>query len=94
LGSNPDSAGSLLWIDYNDLDVPTCWVTGRNTTCPYGGDGSNNRTKELVVPTVAGAIILLVTVLTLLAKCAGNRQNSKRRRRRGNDGWDYEGVPA
>jgi hypothetical protein len=94
LGGNPDPAGSLLWIDYNDLDVPTCWVTGRNTTCPYGGDSSNDRTKELVVPTVAGAIILLVTVLTLLAKCAGNRQNSKRRRRRGDDGWDYEGVPA
>jgi hypothetical protein len=94
LGSNPDPAGSLLWIDYNDLDVATCWVTGRNTTCPYGGDSSNDHTKELVVPTVAGAIILLVTVLTLLAKCAGNRQNSKRRRRRGDDGWDYEGVPA
>jgi hypothetical protein len=94
LGPTPDPAGSLLWIDYNDLDVPTCWVTGRNTTCPYGGDSTNDRTKELVVPTVAGAIILLVTVLTLLVKCAGNRQNSKRRRRRGNDGWDYEGVPA
>lgn len=84
----------LLFLNFNDLDVPTCWVVGQNTTCPYQvSDNSSDRV--IVVPTVAAVIVFVLTILTIFVKCAANRQNTKRRRRRGNDdSGDYEGVPA
>ncbi|KAH9844967.1 Maintenance of telomere capping protein 6 [Teratosphaeria destructans] len=92
--SGDDADDKLLWVNFNDLDVNTCWVIGQNATCPYttGGDSSN---REIVVPTVAAVIVFVLAGLTMFVKCAANRRNTKRkRRRRGEDGWDYEGVPS
>lgn len=91
--SGDDDIDELLWLNFNDLDVEACWVTGQNTTCPYNGP-QEQQTRRIVVPVVGGVIVFVLTALTILVKCAGNRQTSKRRRRRGEDGWDYEGVPS
>ncbi|KXT17993.1 hypothetical protein AC579_9595 [Pseudocercospora musae] len=91
--SDDDGDGPLLWLNFNDLDVATCWVVGQNTSCPYEGP-PGEETRTIVVPVVGGIIVLVLTVLTICVKCAGNRQTAKRRRRRGDDGWDYEGVPS
>ncbi|KAF2771972.1 hypothetical protein EJ03DRAFT_308235 [Teratosphaeria nubilosa] len=92
--SGDDADDKLLWVNFNDLDVNTCWVIGQNATCPYTtGDNSSNR--KIVVPTVAAVLVFVLAGLTMFVKCAANRQNTKRkRRRRGEDGWDYEGVPS
>lgn len=82
----------LLWVNVNDLNAKGCWVVGQNTTCPYLPNMGNERT--VIVPTVAAVIVFVLAVLTVFVKCAANRQRSKRRRRRGDDGWDYEGVPS
>lgn len=94
-GAATDSVNGagLVWLNLNDLDVPTCWVRGSNTSCPYR-NSPETKDSRIVVPIIAGLIIFALTALMILVKCAGNRQNSKRRRRRGSDGWDYEGVPA
>lgn len=93
-GSNDDGLDEMLWLNFNDLDVSSCWVVGQNTTCPYSGQ-QEQQTRRIVVPVVGGVIVFVLTALTILVKCAGNRQTSKkRRRRRGEDGWDYEGVPS
>jgi hypothetical protein len=83
---------NLLWMNFNDLDVQGCWVVGQNVTCPYLSTGHDNR--QIIVPTVAAVIVFVLALLTVFVKCAANRQGSKRRRRRGDDGWDYEGVPS
>lgn len=83
----------LLWLNFNDLDVATCWVVGQNSTCPYQS-AEDTGDQTIIVPTVAAVIVFVLTILTIFVKCAANRQSSKRRRRRGDDGWDYEGVPA
>lgn len=92
-GSNDDGLDEMLWLNFNDLDVNSCWVVGQNTTCPYSGQ-REQQSRRIVVPVVGGVIVFVLTALTILVKCAGNRQTSKRRRRRGEDGWDYEGVPS
>ncbi|QIX01181.1 hypothetical protein AMS68_006698 [Peltaster fructicola] len=84
----------LLFVNFNDLDVSSCWVIGQNTTCPYR-ETNDNSMQTITVPTVAAVIVFVLTILTIFVKCAANRQNTKRRRRRGHDEYgDYEGVPA
>ena len=87
-----DIDDKLLWINFNDLDAKSCWVIGQNTTCPYLSEMSTKRT--VIVPTVAAVIVFVLAALTMFVKCAANRQKSKSRRRRGDEGWDYEGVPS
>jgi hypothetical protein len=84
-----------IWVNFNSLDVASCWVTGINTSCPYQSNTVDVHNRAVIVPTVAGIIVLVITALTIFTKCAANRQNTKRkRRRRAGDGWDYEGVPS
>lgn len=88
-----DDKGPLLWLDFNQLDISACWVSGQNTTCPYARPTASD-TRRIAVPVVGSIIVFVLAALTVLIKCAGNRQTAKRRKRRGNDGWDYEGVPS
>lgn len=88
-----DDNGPLLSLDFNQLDISACWVIGSNSTCPYQ-ERTNSETRRIVVPVVGAIIVFVLAALTVLIKCAGNRQTAKRRKRRGNDGWDYEGVPS
>jgi hypothetical protein len=85
----------VLYINLNSLSVPDCWVVGLNGTCPYLPSTDTNRTRIVVVPTVAAVIIFLLAALTFFVKCAANRRENKRgRKRRMVDGWEYEGVPS
>lgn len=95
-GAHDDKDGdTAVWIDFNSLDREDCWVVGVNASCPYLNDDNAQRSRTVIVPTVAAVIIFVLSALTLFVKCAANRQNSRRRRRRrGEDGWDYEGVPS
>lgn len=97
LASNTDDADSMLqgvWINFNSLDVARCWTSGgANATCPYVDGSEEQRQRNVLIPAIAALIVLLLTVLTLLVKCNENRRNS-RTRRRGDNGWDYEGVPS
>ncbi|GAB7349071.1 hypothetical protein MBLNU459_g8030t1 [Dothideomycetes sp. NU459] len=88
-----DNDATVFWINFNDIDVRDCWVTGVNMTCPYV-ERSADATRTVVVPTIAGVIVGALALLLIFVKCAGNRQTSKKRRRRGEGGWDYEGVPS
>lgn len=89
------SGDQLIWLDFNDLDVEACWVTGLNSTCPYTtGPNQASQTKRIVVPTVAAIIVLVLALATLLVKCGANRSKARNRRKRGEAGWDYEGVPS
>lgn len=83
----------LLFMDLNDLNTATCWVVGQNATCPYQQQ-SGTSSRAVVVPTVAAVIVFVLTLATIFVKCAANRQNTRRKRRRGDEGWDYEGVPS
>jgi hypothetical protein len=84
-----------IYIDLNSLNVPECWVSGPNGTCPYLSTEDNNRIRIVVVPTVAAVIIFVLAALTFFVKCAANRRENKRgRRRRMVGGWEYEGVPS
>lgn len=86
---------TALWVDFNSLDQEHCWVVGINASCPYTDHNDSTQARQVIAPTVAGVIIFVLAALTLFVKCAANRQSSKRRRRRkGEDGWDYEGVPS
>ncbi|KAK6441289.1 hypothetical protein LTR95_002482 [Oleoguttula sp. CCFEE 5521] len=88
-----DPADELLWIDFNDLSAESCWVIGANTTCPYQAqDRGSGRT--IVVPTVAAVIVLVIALAVIVIKVAANRRTTRRKTRRGDDGWDYEGVPS
>lgn len=92
-----ESSGSTssVFIDVNSLNVPDCWVVGQNGTCPYVPNIDTNRTRIVVVPTVAAVIIFVLAALTFFVKCAANRRDEKRgRRRRILNGWEYEGVPS
>lgn len=80
-----------LFINLNSRDVPNCWVTGVNNTCPY--DLQTDSARQIYIPAIAGVVILIVTVLLIIVKCSANRSHS-RRRRKGDNGWDYEGVPS
>lgn len=90
-----DNAGEAIFVDLNSLSVPDCWVIGRNGSCPYLSTEDKDRTRIVVVPTVAAVIIFVLAALTFFVKCAANRRENKRgRRRRMVDGWEYEGVPS
>jgi hypothetical protein len=88
----PDEA---IFIDLNSINIPECWVSGPDGTCPYLSTESNDRIRIVVVPTVAAVIIFVLAALTFFVKCAANRRENKRgRRRRLLGGWEYEGVPS
>jgi hypothetical protein len=91
-----DRDDTLLYLNFNQLDLAGCWVRGSNTTCPYRSSPQDD-TRRIAVPVVGAVIVLGLSVLTVLVKCAGNRTTARRRRKRmrGKDeGWDYEGVPS
>lgn len=84
-----------IYVNFNSLNVPDCWVVGLDGTCPYLASTDTNRTRIVVVPTVAAVIIFVLAALTFFVKCAANRREDKRgRRRRMVGGWEYEGVPS
>lgn len=84
-----------VFIDLNQLGTPDCWVIGINGTCPYLQSTDTNRTRIVVVPTVAAVIIFVCAALTFFIKCASNRREDRRGRgRKMLDGWEYEGVPS
>lgn len=84
--------GKGVWIDFNSLDVQACWVSGGpNATCPYYLNDASIQRRTVLVPVIAGIIVLVITALTLFVKCSTNRRSS-RRRKRGEAGWDYEGF--
>ncbi|KAF2127716.1 lectin C-type domain-containing protein [Dothidotthia symphoricarpi CBS 119687] len=93
--SRREGTDEPVYIDINSLDVADCWVIGLNSTCPYIQSIDTNRTRIVVVPTVAAVIIFVLAALTFFIKCASNRRKSKRgRKRRMVGGWEYEGVPS
>lgn len=92
---NKKSPNEEIYIDLNSISVPECWVSGTNGTCPYLSTADTDRTRIVVVPTVAAVIIFVLAALTFFVKCAANRRENKRgRRRRMVGGWEYEGVPS
>ena len=93
--TDSDPNDPLLWLNFNNLHSEPCWVVGQNSTCPYVNRRSGDR--RVIVPVVAAVVVFALGVMTVFVKCAANRQmnkRQKRRRRRGDDGWDYEGVPS
>ncbi|KAJ9636791.1 Maintenance of telomere capping protein 6 [Coniosporium tulheliwenetii] len=78
-----EDRNATIWVNFNALDEVGCWVTGINSTCPYVNDEEADRTRAVVVPTVAAVIVFVLAALTVFG-----------RRRKGDDGWDYEGVPS
>ncbi|RMZ71864.1 lectin c-type domain [Pyrenophora seminiperda CCB06] len=89
------SGDDAVYINLNSLGVRDCWVVGLNGTCPYLPSTDTNRTRIVVVPTVAAVLIFLLAVMTFFVKCAANRRENRRgRKRRLVDGWEYEGVPS
>ncbi|KAL2872768.1 Lectin C-type domain protein [Aspergillus lucknowensis] len=92
--SSSDPLQREVWMDFNSLDVDTCWVTGGpEATCPYSSDPDQLQRRTVLVAAVAGIVICVVAALTLFVKCNANRRNS-RRGRRVIQGWEYEGVPS
>jgi hypothetical protein len=90
-----DSRPGTVFLNFNALDVPDCWVEGVNSTCPYVSRTDTNKVRIVVVPTVAAVAIFLLAALTFFVKCAANRREDKRGRKRRNvGGWEYEGVPS
>ncbi|KAL4793321.1 hypothetical protein BDV19DRAFT_367051 [Aspergillus venezuelensis] len=94
---DPLSTGPLkreIWIDFNSIDVETCWVTGGpDAKCPYTSDPDQLERRTVLVAAIAGIVICIIAALTLFIKCNANRRNS-RRNRRVIQGWEYEGVPS
>ena len=86
---------TMLWLNFNDLDVRGCWVIGQNTSCPYRTNAEvHHQGRRIIVSVVAAIIVFVLAALTMFVKCAANRRSTKRRMRRGTEGWDYEGVPS
>jgi hypothetical protein len=84
-----------IFLDINSLGTEDCWVIGLNGTCPYLQSTDTNRTRIVVVPTVAAVIIFVLAAFTFFVKCASNRREDKRGRgRKLVDGWEYEGIPS
>lgn len=83
-----------IFLDLNQLSVPDCWVIGLNGTCPYLSRTDTDKTRIVVIPTVAAVIIFVLAALTFFVKCAANRRENMRGRRRMVSGWEYEGVPS
>lgn len=95
LSSDAGAGVRSLWIDLNALSTQDCWVSGPNATCPYRARPSHSD-GAVVVPTVAGLVIIILALATVLIKCGSNRRERrgfKGRRRRLKEGWEYEGVP-
>ncbi|KAL4870144.1 hypothetical protein BDV12DRAFT_166668 [Aspergillus spectabilis] len=83
-----------VWIDFNSLDIATCWVTGGpGATCPYTSDPDQLERRTVLVAAIAGIVICIIAALTLFVKCNANRRNSRRNRRVIQE-WEYEGVPS
>jgi hypothetical protein len=83
-----------IYIDFNSIDVTSCWVSGGpGSLCPYGSNPQQLERKTVLVAAIAGIVILIITALTLFVKCNANRRTS-RRRKRVIEGWEYEGVPS
>lgn len=92
--SSSDLTKREIWLDFNSLDIPSCWVTGGpEADCPYASDPQQLERRTVLVATIAGIVICIVAALMLFVKCNANRRNS-RRRRKIIDGWEYEGVPS
>ncbi|TVY81768.1 Maintenance of telomere capping protein, partial [Lachnellula suecica] len=92
-----DYDGHGAWVDFNDLDYKTCWVTGGpNATCPYKAilvqDSDAKRTT--LIPAIGGVIVGVIFLLTLFIACYNRRSTKKRTRRRADNGFVYEGVPS
>lgn len=84
-----------IYVDLNQLGTADCWVIGINGTCPYLQSTDTNRTRIVVIPTVAAVIIFVCAALTFFIKCASNRREDRRGRgRKMAGGWEYEGVPS
>lgn len=93
-GNDAETMMEGVWINFSSLDIQDCWTTeGANATCPYADNGEEVQQRNVLIPTIAALIVLILTVLTILVKCNENRRNN-RTRRRGDNGWDYEGVPS
>ncbi|KAF4254758.1 hypothetical protein CNMCM8812_007890 [Aspergillus fumigatus] len=89
-----DPAKYEVWLDFNSLDVASCWVTGGpDSPCPYVADPHQLERRTVLVAAIAGIVICIITALTLFVKCNANRRNS-RRGKRVIQGWEYEGVPS
>jgi hypothetical protein len=58
-----------LYVNLNSLSVPDCWVTGLNGTCPYLPTTDTNRTRIVVVPTVAAVIRQVHATNTIKTLC-------------------------
>ena len=92
--SSADPAFREVFLDFNSIDVTSCWVSnGYEARCPYASDPQQLERKTVLVAAIAGIIILIITALTFFVKCNANRRNS-RRRKRVIEGWEYEGVPS
>ncbi|KAJ5038503.1 lectin C-type domain-containing protein [Bipolaris maydis] len=65
---------NVVYINLNSINTPDCWVEGRNSTCPYLASTDTDRTRIVVVPTVAAIIIFVLAALTFFVKCAANRR--------------------
>ncbi|KAG0160742.1 hypothetical protein PDIDSM_8272 [Penicillium digitatum] len=92
--SSTDPALREVFVDFNSIDVTSCWVSGGyKARCPYASDPQQLERKTVLVAAIAGIIVLLITALTFFVKCNANRRNS-RRRRRVIEGWEYEGIPS
>lgn len=86
---------TIVWVNFNSLDVMDCWVVGVSANCPYNLEANQDQNRLVIIPTVAAVIVFVLAVLTVFVKCAGNRQSSRKtRRRRMQEGWEYEGVPS
>ncbi|OQE13767.1 hypothetical protein PENFLA_c043G01407 [Penicillium flavigenum] len=92
--SSTDPARREVFLDFNSIDVTSCWVSGGyGAKCPYASDPQQLERRTVLVAAIAGIIILIITALTFFVKCNANRRNS-RRRKRVIEGWEYEGVPS
>ncbi|KAJ5281783.1 hypothetical protein N7478_007155 [Penicillium angulare] len=89
-----DPAYREVYLDFNSIDITSCWVTGGpDVTCPYASNPQQLERKTVLVSVVAAVVICVIAALTTFIKCNTNRRNS-RRRKRVIEGWEYEGVPS
>ncbi|KGO73936.1 hypothetical protein PITC_016920 [Penicillium italicum] len=92
--SSPDPTFREIFLDFNSIDVTSCWVSGGfGARCPYASDPQQIERRTVLVAAIAGIVVLTITALTFFVKCNANRRNS-RRRKRVIEGWEYEGVPS
>ncbi|KAJ5618407.1 hypothetical protein N7528_007050 [Penicillium herquei] len=92
--TSTDPAYREVLLDFNSIDVTSCWVTGGpDASCPYASDPQELERRTVIVAAVASVVICAIFALTVFIKCNANRRNS-RRRKRVIEGWEYEGVPS